>query len=84
LLQKASGGGQNLASSLNIAAFNLGNPISACLGGVLITHGPGIGAVTWVAALATVCGLMVVVLSVQLDRDHRRASQQTNATVAQA
>ena len=68
VLQKAAGGGQSLASSFNIAAFNLGNAIGAWLGGVVISHGPGIGAVTWVAALVTVSGLLVALVSVRLDR----------------
>jgi DHA1 family inner membrane transport protein len=67
VLQKAEGAGQSLASSLNIAAFNLGNALGAWLGGVVIDHGPGLEAVTWVAALVTAAGLIVAVLSVRLD-----------------
>jgi DHA1 family inner membrane transport protein len=67
VLQKAEGAGQSLASSLNIAAFNLGNAIGAWLGGVVIDHGPGLGAVTWAAALVTVSGLAIAVVSVRLD-----------------
>ena len=55
VLQKATGGGV-LASSFNIAAFNLGNAIGAWLGGAVISHGPGLGAVTWVAALSREIG----------------------------
>jgi len=66
VLQKATGG-QVLASSFNIAAFNLGNAIGAWLGGVVISHGPGLGAVTWVAALLPVLGLVVALWSVRLD-----------------
>ena len=75
VLQKAEGAGQSLASSLNIAAFNLGNALGAWLGGVVINHGPGLTAVTWVAALMTVAGLGVAVLSLQLD--HARLEQKT-------
>lgn len=66
VLQKAAGGGV-LASSFNIAAFNLGNAIGAWLGGVVIIHGPGLGAVTWVAALLPLLGLAVATWSVRLD-----------------
>jgi len=66
VLQKATGG-QVLASSFNIAAFNLGNAIGAWLGGVVISHGLGLGAVTWVAALLPVLGLVVALWSVRLD-----------------
>jgi DHA1 family inner membrane transport protein len=72
VLQKAEGAGQSLASSFNIAAFNLGNALGAWLGGVTIEHGPGIGSVTWVAALVTLAGLAVALWSVWLDRSHRR------------
>ncbi|WP_233348019.1 MFS transporter [Luteimonas sp. MC1572] len=68
VLQKAEGGGENLASSFNIAAFNLGNAIGAWLGGMVIVHGPGLGAVPWVAALLTVAGLAVAWWSVRLDQ----------------
>ncbi|MEW5307930.1 MAG: hypothetical protein WDW38_010580 [Sanguina aurantia] len=67
VLQKAAGGGLSLASRFNIAAFNLGNAIGACLGGVVIVHGPGMTAVTWVAALVTESGLLVARVSVRLD-----------------
>jgi DHA1 family inner membrane transport protein len=67
VLQAAEGAGQNLASSLNIAAFNLGNALGAWLGGVVIDHGPGLSAVTWIAALVTLAGLAVALCSARLD-----------------
>jgi DHA1 family inner membrane transport protein len=42
VLQKAEGAGQSLASSFNIAAFNLGNALGAWLGGVVIADGAGL------------------------------------------
>jgi DHA1 family inner membrane transport protein len=63
VLSKAEGGGQTLASSLNIASFNLGNALGAWLGGVVIEQGPGLGAVTWVAALVTVSAIAVALAS---------------------
>lgn len=68
VLEKAEGAGQGLASSLNIAAFNLGNALGAWVGGLTIDQGPGLGAVTWVAALVTLAGLAVALLSRALDR----------------
>lgn len=67
VLQQA-GGAPNLASSVNIAAFNLGNALGAWLGGVTIDHGPGLHAVTLVASLMTTCGLVVALYSWKLDR----------------
>lgn len=68
VLEKASGAGQNLASSLNIAAFNLGNALGAWAGGVVIDHGPGLRALGWAAALLTVAGLAIALWSRALDR----------------
>jgi DHA1 family inner membrane transport protein len=64
----AEGAGQNLASSFNIAAFNLGNAMGAWLGGMVIDRGPGLSAITWVAAIVTVAGLLVAAWSVWLER----------------
>lgn len=68
VLQKAEGVGQSLASSLNIAAFNLGNALGAWVGGLAIMHGPGLESLPWVAALLTASGGLVAALSVWLDR----------------
>lgn len=72
VLEKASGAGQNLASSLNIAAFNLGNALGAWVGGVVIEHGPGLRALGWVAALLTLVGLAIALWSRALDRREPR------------
>lgn len=68
VLEKASGAGQSLASSLNIAAFNLGNALGAWSGGAVIDHGPGLTAVPLVAALMPIGGLLVALWSLRLDR----------------
>lgn len=68
VLRKAEGAGQNLASSFNIAAFNLGNAAGAWIGGLVIARGPGLGALTWTAALLTLTGLAVAFRSRALDR----------------
>ncbi|WP_153242494.1 MFS transporter [Frateuria defendens] len=62
---KQAGDAQSLASSLNIGAFNLGNALGAWLGGVVIDHGPGLGGVTWAAALVTLAGLALAVVAVR-------------------
>ena len=68
VLQKAEGAGQGLASSFNIAAFNLGNAIGAGLGGLIIDHGPGLGAVTWIAGLVPLAALLVALAALRLQR----------------
>ncbi len=72
VLEKASGAGQNLASSLNIAAFNLGNALGAWVGGMVIDHGPGLRALGWVAALLTLVGLAIALWSRSLERREPR------------
>ncbi len=71
VLQQAQGAGESVASSLNIAAFNLGNALGAWLGGTVIDHGPGLAAVTWAAALVTLSGLAIALWSVRLERARR-------------
>ncbi|MBZ9866664.1 MFS transporter [Mesorhizobium sp. CA15] len=68
VLEKAKGAGQGLASSFNIAAFNLGNAIGAWLGGFVIDHGPGLGAVPLVAGLVPLAALGVVFIALRLER----------------
>jgi DHA1 family inner membrane transport protein len=67
VLERAAGAGQSLASSLNIAAFNLGNAAGALLGGLVIDYGPGLGSITLIAALAPLAALAVVLWSRQLE-----------------
>jgi MFS transporter, DHA1 family, inner membrane transport protein len=68
VLAKAEGAGQGLASSFNIAAFNLGNAIGAWLGGAVIDHGPGLGGVTFVAGLVPIAALAVALVAIRMDR----------------
>lgn len=67
VLNKAHGAGQSLASSFNIAAFNLGNAIGAWLGGAIIDRGPGLEAIPWIAALVPLSGLVLAVVSHRLE-----------------
>ena len=66
VLEKAHGAGQSIASSFNIAAFNLGNALGAWAGGVVISHGPGLTALPWVAALAPVSALALILIGLRL------------------
>lgn len=71
VLEKAAGAGQNLASSLNIAAFNLGNALGAWVGGVVIERGAGTQGLQnlgMAAAALTVAGLALALWSHALDR----------------
>lgn len=65
VLQQAGDEGATLASSLNIAAFNLGNALGAWIGG-LVLSGVGLLSVGWAAAALTVVGLALVLWSSRL------------------
>lgn len=73
VLEKATGAGQSLASSFNIAAFNLGNAIGAWLGGVVIDQGPGLSAIPWVAGLVPLAAMLVAYGAVRLESARRSA-----------
>lgn len=57
----------NLASTLNIGAFNLGNAIGAFLGGVVIDQGWGLRAVPLAAAVAALIALSVAIVGAARD-----------------
>jgi DHA1 family inner membrane transport protein len=73
VLQQAHGAGESLASSFNIAAFNLGNAIGAWMGAAVIDHGSGLDAIPSAAALLTVGGLAIVLWSVRLEAKRNAA-----------
>lgn len=52
----------NLASAVNIGAFNLGNAIGAALGGAVINVGLGYAAIALAGAAMAALGLVLVLL----------------------
>jgi MFS transporter, DHA1 family, inner membrane transport protein len=68
VLESAGPSGRTLASSLNIAAFNLGNALGAWAGGLIIDHGAGLTALPLVAAMISSAGLGLAAWSLRLDR----------------
>jgi DHA1 family inner membrane transport protein len=61
-------GAPTLASAVNIGAFNLGNALSAWLGGMVIAAGFGYTAPNWIGALLTGSALVLAVVSGALER----------------
>jgi MFS transporter, DHA1 family, inner membrane transport protein len=57
----------NLASTLNIGAFNVGNAAGAWLGGLTIGHGYGLDALPWVAAAVAVAALVLTWVAARMD-----------------
>ncbi|MFE9409297.1 MFS transporter [Streptomyces sp. NPDC006704] len=66
-------GAPTLASAVNIGAFNLGNALSAWLGGIVIAAGFGYTAPNWVGAALAASAVVLAVVSSVLER-------RTNAT----
>jgi DHA1 family inner membrane transport protein len=63
----------NLAASLNIGAFNLGNALGAALGGALIGAGFSYPAIALAGGLVTAGGCAFAVIGAALDRRDRPA-----------
>lgn len=66
-------GAPTLASAVNIGAFNLGNALSAWLGGIVIGAGLGYTAPNWVGALLVATALGLAIWSAALERRPSRA-----------
>ncbi|MGW3116737.1 MFS transporter [Streptomyces sp. NPDC001107] len=71
-----------LASAANIGAFNLGNALSAWLGGLVIAAGFGYTAPNWVGALLAGSALLLSFLAAFLDRRTRPAGRVVAASAS--
>ncbi|MFF0116251.1 MFS transporter [Streptomyces prasinus] len=67
-------GAPTLASAVNIGAFNLGNALSAWLGGLVIAAGLGYTAPNWVGAVLAASALVLAFVSAALDRRDKALS----------
>jgi MFS transporter, DHA1 family, inner membrane transport protein len=70
----------NLASTLNIGAFNVGNALGAWLGGTMIAQGHPLDTLPWVAALVTLAALATTFLALRLDARHASSGVTANAS----
>lgn len=61
-------GAVDVASALNIAAFNLGIALGAWIGGLVVASPMGLGATPWVGAILVAGALMLTIWSGALDR----------------
>jgi len=61
----------NIASSLNVGAFNLGNAGGALIGGLVIDWGLGLTAVPLAAGAVALAGLAIAVFAQRYDRRQR-------------
>lgn len=67
----------NLASAMNIAAFNLGNALGAALGGAVIYLGLGLPSVALAGAATSAAGLVLVLVF----QKHKKGQDETFAGV---
>ncbi|WGD28811.1 MFS transporter [Ancylobacter sp. WKF20] len=67
-------GAVDVASALNIAAFNLGIAVGAWVGGRVVASPLGLGATPWVGALLVAGALLLTLWSGALDRRARPAA----------
>ncbi|WP_433713575.1 MFS transporter [Nocardia sp. CA-084685] len=79
-----AGNAPTLASALNIGAFNLGNAISAWLGGVVIAAGYGYTSPNWVGVILVVSALCLAVVSGNLERRGAETPSETTETLVTA
>ncbi|MET8129016.1 MFS transporter [Streptomyces sp. NPDC005231] len=67
-------GAPTLASAVNVGAFNLGNALSAWLGGLVIAAGFGYTSPNWVGALLAASALGLALWSAALERRDQRTA----------
>ncbi|ALP38102.1 hypothetical protein ASL14_19865 [Paenibacillus sp. IHB B 3084] len=71
----------NLASALNIGAFNLGGAMGAWLGGIVLESPLGLQSLPWVAAVVTLLGLIVTLWSWHGDVKDKNSKKQETCVV---
>ncbi|HYF90532.1 MFS transporter [Azospirillum sp.] len=71
LAQRHAPGAVDVASALNIAAFNLGIAAGAFFGGQVVSSPLGLGATPWIGGLFVLGGLVLTLASGALDRRER-------------
>jgi DHA1 family inner membrane transport protein len=75
LAQRFRPGAVDVASALNIAAFNLGIAAGAWIGGLVVASPLGLGATPWVGAILVAGALVLTLLSGSLDRQAANIEQ---------
>lgn len=67
-------GAQNLASTLNQGAFNLGNALGAGLGAIVLTHGFGYRSLPLASAAVAACAATLTLLAIVWEREDKLKS----------
>jgi DHA1 family inner membrane transport protein len=74
LVIRAAGNAKDLASSVNISAFNIGNALGAALGGAVVASGAPLPAVGIAAAAVALAGTVLALLGTKAYRPSRMIS----------
>jgi DHA1 family inner membrane transport protein len=74
LVIRAAGNAKNLASSINISAFNIGNALGAALGGAVVASGAPLATIGIAAASVAFAGTILAILSVQMPVESRQSA----------
>jgi DHA1 family inner membrane transport protein len=72
LVIRAAGNAKNLASSVNISAFNIGNALGAALGGAVVASGAPLAMVGIAAAIVAFAGTIFAIFSLHMPVESRR------------
>jgi predicted MFS family arabinose efflux permease len=68
IAEKELPGTQDVASAINIAAFNVGIAIGAYAGGLIVTSSLGLKNTPWIGALFLLAALLITVYSIKISR----------------
>ncbi|MBK1896561.1 MFS transporter [Chryseobacterium paridis] len=68
IAEKELPGTEDVASGINIAAFNIGIAIGSYAGGLIVTSSLGIGSTPWIGALFLVITVFITLYSIRLGR----------------
>ena len=71
---RAAGNAKNLASSVNISAFNIGNALGAALGGAVVASGAPLAMIGIAAASVAFAGTIFALFSVYVPVERRQSA----------
>jgi len=74
LVIRAAGDAKNLASSVNISAFNIGNALGAALGGAVVASGAPLAMIGIAAAIVALTGTILSIFSVRMPVESRQSA----------
>jgi DHA1 family inner membrane transport protein len=74
LVIRAAGNARNLASSVNISAFNIGNALGAALGGAVVASGAPLATIGIAAAIVAFAGTILSIFSVYMPVERRQSA----------